>query len=141
MSEKCIETVSIEFIPSTEEEIEMKTYMLQGLGVVVLLGMVMAFGSIKDSEAGLQDEHNIRFPPPVFLHGRYPKVVIPGTYVYMIADIEVNILFYEGYWYRPYEGRWFWAEFYNGPWTYLNPSEVPRALIKLPAKYRREPCG
>ena len=119
----------------------MKIHIRKGLGFVVLLGMLMALGGIKGSEAGVQEELNVRVPPPVVLHGPHPVVVIPGTYVYMVPDIDVSILFYRGYWYRPCEGSWFRADSYNGPWVYIKPSGVPLALTELPPDYRREPCG
>lgn len=67
-------------------------------------------------------------PPPV--------VVIPGTYAYFAPDAAVDIVFYHGYWYRPYEGRWYRAKGYNGPWAHLAPARVPRVLIDLPPDYR-----
>ncbi len=43
------------------------------------------------------------------------------------------------YWYRPYEGRWFVASSYNGPWTFIELSRVPRVLIDHPLAYWRVP--
>ncbi len=119
----------------------MRTCIHKILGLAVLLGMLMALGGIKGSQAGIQEELNVRRPPPVFLHGPHPVAVIPGTYVYMVPDIDVSILFYRGYWYRPCDGSWFQADTYNGPWVLMKPSEVPQALTELPPDYRREPCG
>lgn len=66
-------------------------------------------------------------------------VVIPGTYVYFPPDVDADLLFYHGYWYRPYEGRWYRGPHYNGPWGFVSPNRVPRALINLPREYRRIP--
>jgi hypothetical protein len=63
------------------------------------------------------------------------------TYVYIVPDIDVTILFYHGYWYHPHGGHWFRAGSYNGPWVYLSLSRVPHALITLPPDYRRVPAG
>jgi hypothetical protein len=67
-------------------------------------------------------------PPPV--------VVIPGTYVYYAPGLTVDILFYRGYWYRPHGDRWYRSRSYNGPWGFVVPRNVPRALISLPPHYR-----
>jgi hypothetical protein len=75
-------------------------------------------------------------PPPLVLHAPPPVILIPGSYAYFVPDIEVAILFYHGFWYRPYEGHWYRARHYNGPWGYLGPSRVPRALRGLPYDYR-----
>ena len=72
--------------------------------------------------------HRFAAPPDV--------VVIPGTYVYMVPDTNVDILFYQGYWWRPYEGRWFRSRDYNGQWDYIEISMVPRELRALPRDYR-----
>jgi hypothetical protein len=81
-------------------------------------------------------------PPPVYrIPAPPPVVVIPGTYVYAVPDIAVDILFYQGYWYRPHGGHWFRAGSYNGPWTYMESHWVPRPIIELPPDYRRVPPG
>ena len=74
---------------------------------------------------------------PVFTFAAPPEVVvIPGTYVYMVPDIDVDILFYQGYWWRPYEGRWYKSRDYKGSWRYIAPARIPRALRALPPDYR-----
>jgi hypothetical protein len=81
-------------------------------------------------------------PPPAYSFSSTPEVaVIPGTYAYVVPDIGVDILFYQGYWYRPYAGRWFFALSYNGPWVFLAPHRVPHVLLSLPPGYRRIPPG
>ncbi len=91
--------------------------------------------------AGVQGEVNIARPPSYPFSGPPEVAVIPGTYVYFVPGINVDILFYHGYWYRPFGGRWYWAQFYNGPWVYLAPARVPRVLLELPPGYRRLPPG
>jgi hypothetical protein len=68
-------------------------------------------------------------------------VVVPGTYVYFVPDINVDVLFYQGFWYRSHEGRWFRSKAYNGPWGLIAPTRVPGALIELPPEYRHIPPG
>jgi hypothetical protein len=81
-------------------------------------------------------------PPPEYELAAPPSVaVIPGTYVYLVPGIGADILFYDGYWYRPYRSHWFRARSYNGPWAYLATARVPRVLIDLPGGYRRLPPG
>jgi hypothetical protein len=64
-------------------------------------------------------------------------VVIPGTYVYIVPDIDVDVLFYQGYWWRPYEGRWYRSEDYNGQWSYIDSGRIPSGLRALPQDYRQ----
>jgi len=103
--------------------------------------LLLLAGALVRSEAQVSVDIHIG-PPPVYrIPAPPPMIVIPGTYVYAVPDIGVDILFYQGYWYRPYEGRWFRATSYNGPWAYLEPHWVPRAIIELPPDFRRVPPG
>jgi len=114
----------------------------------VLLGGLVCLGATTDSVAEVNisigtPELNISIgtPPPVVVHSPPPMVVIPGTYVYIVPDIHVDILFYRGHWYRPHQGHWFRAFSYNGPWVHAAPSSIPRAILQLPPSYRRIPPG
>jgi hypothetical protein len=81
-------------------------------------------------------------PPPAFVvPSPPPVVVVPGTYVYSVPDISVDIMFYHGHWYRPYEGRWYRSGSYNGPWAYVASTHVPHAVVSLPPGYYRIPPG
>jgi hypothetical protein len=81
-------------------------------------------------------------PPPPYAFSSPPHVVvIPNTYVYMVPDITVSIFFYNGYWWRPWDGRWYRARYYNGPWLYVAPRYVPYGLVHLPPYYRYVPRG
>jgi len=63
-------------------------------------------------------------------------VEIPETYIYVVPDVDVDIVFYHGYWYRPHSDRWYRATSYNGPWTLLSVGLVPRTFKTLPPGYR-----
>jgi hypothetical protein len=107
----------------------------------VLIGTFFALGGNQEATAGVQVNINIG-PPPAFVIAAPPAVVIiPGTYVYAVPDIDVSIFFYHGFWYRPHEGHWFRAKSYNGPWAYLAVANVPRVLVQLPPSYYRVPPG
>ncbi len=80
-------------------------------------------------------------PPPYRIAAPPPVVVIPGTYVYVVPDIDTDIFFFDGYWYRLYQNAWFSARSYNGPWIFVPGPRVPRALVELPPDYRRIPPG
>jgi hypothetical protein len=106
-----------------------------------LMGILFALGGAKEAASGVQVNINIG-PPPVFVIPAPPAVVvIPGTYVYAVPDIDVSIFFYHGLWYRPHEGHWFNARSYNGPWVYVPAPNVPRVLVQLPPSYYRVPPG
>ena len=78
-------------------------------------------------------------PPAPVLDAPPFLYVIPGTYAYFVADVDADIFFYQGYWYRPYGGRWYSATVYNGPWTFIVTNQVPPVLRNVPPTYRRVP--
>jgi hypothetical protein len=80
---------------------------------------------------------NIGINLPAYRFAAPPEVVvIPGTYVYMVPDIDVDVLFFQGYWWRPYEGRWYRSRDYKGGYRYIEPRRIPRGLRALPQDYR-----
>jgi hypothetical protein len=103
--------------------------------ILICLGFLVLTGFASQSDARVNVGININIPgftfsaPPVM-------AVIPGTYVYFAPDAGIDILFYGGYWYRPYDGRWYRSRHYDGPWGYVTHERVPRAIIGLPPDYR-----
>jgi len=85
---------------------------------------------------------NINIPLPALVFPGPPAlVVIPGTYAYYPPDVDVDIFFYHGYWYRPYGGGWYISGGYNGPWRSVGARRVPVAVRQVPEGYRRMPPG
>lgn len=70
-------------------------------------------------------------PPPLVISAPPPVVVIPGTYVYAAPTVGADILFYNGYWYRPYDRYWYRARHYRGPWAHVAPAAVPGVLFNV----------
>ena len=109
--------------------------------IIMFLGMMfltlMGYSNRSFAEVSIGIGINIPGPPPpVVIHQPPPVVVIPNTYVYYPPDVEVDIFFYHGHWYRPHHGHWYRARGYNGPWGYVAPREVPGVLFGLPSDYR-----
>jgi len=83
---------------------------------------------------------NIDMGPPALVLAPDPwLVVIPGTYVYFVVDLDADLFFYHGYWWRLYNGRWFRAVGPGGPWKHW--PKVPPALLSLPPGWRNLPPG
>jgi hypothetical protein len=102
--------------------------------VLGALFLVLA-GSATQSEARVNVNVGINLPAYSFA-APPDVVVIPGTYVYMVPGIDVDVLFYQGYWWRPYEGRWYRSRDYRGSWRYVESRRIPRGLRALPQDYR-----
>ena len=103
--------------------------------LVISALLLVLTGTATQSEAGVNVNVGINLPAIRFA-APPDVVVIPGTYVYIVPDIDVDVLFFQDYWWRPYEGRWYRSRNYNGSWRYVAPASIPRGLRALPQDYR-----
>src|SRR3990172_3868071 len=72
---------------------------------VMLLALALVFPI--PTTAGVDVGVNISLPPLIVFSAPPEVVVIPETYVYAVPDVDVDIFFYDGWWWRPWEGRWY----------------------------------
>lgn len=68
-------------------------------------------------------------------------VVIPGTYVYIAPDLDEDVFFYRGYWWKAHKRKWYRADDFGGPWIIISFEKTPKALRTLPVGYRDLPPG
>jgi len=64
---------------------------------------------------------------------------VPGYPVYYAPRLNSNYFFYDGmYW--VYQGdNWYSSSWYNGPWWWVAPENVPLYLLRVPVRYYRQP--
>src|SRR5208283_2257395 len=79
---------------------------------------------------------SIGLPPPVVFAAPPEMIVLPETYVYVVPDVDVDIFFYNGWWWRPWEGRWYRSQNYNSGWGYYN--SVPSFYAGIPSGWRND---
>jgi hypothetical protein len=106
----------------------------------ILLVILMGYSSRGFAEVNVNIGIGIPLPP-VVIPAPPSVLLIPATYVYFVPDVEVDILFYHGYWYRPHHGHYYRATSYNGPWVTIAPSSLPRAISHVPSDFRHVPPG
>ena len=114
-----------------------KVYVIYIFMLFALLGIINP-GKV---DAGIDVNVNIGFPPAIMIPAAPEVVLIPRTNTYIIPDIDVDIIFHNGYWYRPHKAYWYRANSYNGPWINIVPAKIPVALLELPPKYRHIALG
>ena len=119
----------------------MKRASFVALFTAILILAFILYPTRGSGEVNVNIGIGVPLPPPVVISAPPPVVVIPQTYVYFVPDIEVDILFYHGNWYRPHQGRWYRATSYGGPWVHIEHARVPRVLTHLPPNYRHVPPG
>ena len=70
--------------------------------------------------AGVDVNIGISLPPLIVFAAPPEVIVIPDTYVYVVPDLDVDIFFYGGWWWRPWEGRWYRSHYYDRGWGYYD---------------------
>lgn len=71
--------------------------------------------------AGIDIRLSIPLPPPIIFPLPPAVVVIPeADDVYAVPDIDVDLFFWNGWWWRPWEGRWYRSQYYDRDWIFYN---------------------
>ena len=83
----------------------------------VLLFTLVVFAPIS-AFADVSVHIGIPLPPPIIFPAPPGLVVIPETDVYAVPDVGAEIFFYGGWWWRPWEGRWYRSHYYDRGWAY-----------------------
>ena len=97
----------------------------------ILLALVLVFPIATMARAD-----RIPLPPRIAFSAPPVVVVIPGTYVYGVPDVDVDIFFYQGWWWRPWEGRWYRSQNYNSGWSHY--SGTPSFHRSVPSGWRND---
>jgi hypothetical protein len=117
-----------------ENRMRSKNVLFWVAGLLLTVALTMPL----NAQAGINVDIGINLAPPAYvIHKPPPVAVIPGSYVYFVPGVRLDILFYHGYWYRPYEGRWYRGRSYNGPWHQVVTRRIPSAVLHIPPDYRR----
>ena len=99
----------------------------------ILLIMLMA------APVPLMAEVNINIgiplPPPIVFAAPPELIAIPETSgVYVDPDIDVDLFFWDGFWWRLWEGRWYRSPYYDRDWVFYD--EAPGFYFDLDIHWR-----
>lgn len=94
--------------------------------------------------ATVQAEVSLRIGVPGISIGinvpAYPRFVrVPGYPVYYDPRINVNMFFYDGLYWVLQGDDWYVSSWYNGPWDWVDPYDVPVYVLRVPVRYYRVP--
>ena len=73
-------------------------------------------------------------PPPIVFPAPPEMIVIPETYVYVVPEIDVDLFFWNGWWWRLWEGRWYRSRYYDRGWGYYE--KVPSFYFDVDPGWR-----
>lgn len=78
----------------------------------------------------------ISLPPPLVFPAPPHVVVLPDTnFVYVVPDIDIELYFWSGWWWRPWNGRWYRSRYYDRGWVYYG--GIPRFYFDVDPGWRR----
>ncbi len=73
-------------------------------------------------------------PPPILFPAPPELIVIPETNVYVVPEVQEDIFFYNGWWWRQWGGRWYRSRHYSSGWVYYQ--GVPSFYVGIPSSWR-----
>lgn len=105
----------------------------------LVLAILLAFAVVAPLSARAQVSVNVNIgvplPPPVVVQAPPAVVVLPGAPdVYVAPDLAVDLFFCDGWWWRPWGGRWYRSRYYDRGWVYFN--HVPRFYANVDPGWR-----
>ena len=106
------------------------------IGMLFLLVAVLAPLSVR-AQIGVDLSVNVPLPPAIVFPAPPQLVVLPETNVYAVPDVEADIFFSQGWWWRPWEGRWYRSRRYDGGWGYYR-SAPPSFYRSVPPGWRND---
>jgi len=84
--------------------------------------------------AGVSVHIDIPLPPPIIFPAPPQLVVIPDTDVYAVPDVQEDVFFYAGWWWRPWNNHWYRSRYYDRGWAYY--PNAPRFHRNIPPGWR-----
>jgi len=102
----------------------------------MLLVLVLVLPDVTMGMAGGGGSVRVPLPPAIVFSAPPQLVVIPETYVYGVPDIDVDLFFYQGWWWRPWEGRWYRSQNYNSGWGYYQ--RTPSFYGSVPSGWKND---
>lgn len=103
----------------------------------LLLGTVLLACALTvpmPAKAEISVNIGISLPPLIEFSAPPELIVLPGTYVYVAPDVNEDIYFYGGWWWRPWEGHWYRSRNYGSGWSYYR--SVPTFYREIPSGWR-----
>jgi len=102
----------------------------------IFLALVVVISKPVMARADVDVHIGIPFPPAIVFAAPPALVVIPETYVYAVPDIGDDVFFYNGWWWRPWDGRWYRSRHYNSGWVHYR--NVPSFYSRIPHNWRND---
>jgi hypothetical protein len=99
--------------------------------------LILIFAVPSPTMAEMGSNSGIPLPPPIEITAPPEVIVLPGTYVYVIPELNDDLFFNNGWWWRLWEGRWYRSRhYYDSDWIFYE--SVPPFFARIPLDWREE---
>ena len=89
--------------------------------ITFFLALAMAFSIPTMAGAQVSVNIGLPLPPPIMFPAPPNVIVLPDTdNVYVAPDIDVDLYFWNGFWWRLWDGRWYRSPYYNRGWAFYS---------------------
>ncbi|HTP65997.1 MAG TPA: hypothetical protein VMJ66_11450, partial [Geobacteraceae bacterium] len=83
--------------------------------------LMLAFATPFPAMAGVDVSIGISLPPPIVFPSPPPVIVMPeASDVYVAPNVNVDLFFWNGWWWRPWRGGWYRSHYYDRGWAFYN---------------------
>jgi hypothetical protein len=87
----------------------------------IFSALVSLFPVMAMAEVNVSVGISIPLPPVITFQVPPDVVVLPDTNgVYVVPGISVDLFFWNGFWWCPWEGHWYRSPYYDHGWAYYN---------------------
>jgi hypothetical protein len=102
------------------------------IGIMFLaLAIVVPVPSMAQVTIGV----HVSLPPPIAFGAPPDVIALPDTNdVYVDPDIDVDLFFWNGWWWRLWQGRWYRSHYYDRSWAYYQ--KVPSFYFDVDPGWR-----
>ena len=93
------------------------------IGTLLLVAALVPLSA--RAQIGVSVGVNVALPPPIVFPAPPEVVVLPESNVYVVPDVEADIYFSQGWWWRPWQGRWYRSRYYDRGWGFYRAAPPP----------------
>jgi hypothetical protein len=86
----------------------------------MFLGMLLVTGGLfftVPPTVGAEVSISVSLPLIAF-SGQPAMVVLPETDIYVVPEVDADLYFFDGWWWRPWQGRWYRSHRYDAGWEF-----------------------
>jgi len=102
---------------------------------IILLALAIAVPIPTRAEVSVNVNLGFPLPPPIVVPAPPDVIAMPDTNdVYVAPTVDVDLFFWNGWWWRPWEGRWYRSRYYDRGWVFFN--RVPHFYFDVDPGWR-----